>query len=398
MKFGVFYEHQLPRPWEEEDEHRLYREALEQIQLADELGLDYAWEVEHHFLEEYSHSPAPEVFLANAAGVTEDIRLGHGVKLMPPAFNHPARVAEQVATLDLVSDGRVEWGTGESASRTELEGFGVPPGEKKDMWRETTEQVANMLTMEPYPGHDGEYFEMPARNVIPKPVQDPHPPLWVACSSRETIEYAARNGMGALANAFVSPEEAEEWVDRYYEVLREECVPIGHTVNPNVAMVAGFACHHDWEEARRRGAIGLRYFQYALEHYYVRDEPHTPGHTDIWAQFEAEHDFDELVHDDEDDSAIGTPEDLTEYLREMATAGVDQVVFLQQAGTNEHEHICESLELFAEAVMPEFHEGEAEREAEKRAELEPYIEEAFERKEAMEEPDERETPSYRPYT
>jgi hypothetical protein len=120
MKFGIFYEHQLPRPWNDGDEHRLFQEALDQVELADKLGIDYAWEVEHHFLEEYSHSSAPEIFLAACSQRTRKIRLGHGICLMPPKYNHPARVAERIATLDLVSNGRVEFGTGESASLMEL--------------------------------------------------------------------------------------------------------------------------------------------------------------------------------------------------------------------------------------------------------------------------------------
>ena len=107
MKFGVFYEHQLPRPWVEGSEQQLFQDALSQVELADRLGIDYAWEVEHHFLEEYSHSSAPEVFLAAASQRTKRIRLGHGIVLMPPGYNHPARVAERIATLDLVSNGRV---------------------------------------------------------------------------------------------------------------------------------------------------------------------------------------------------------------------------------------------------------------------------------------------------
>src|SRR5499426_3156292 len=125
MKFELFYEHQLPQPWGEDAELRLYQQALDQIELADRLGIDYVWEVEHHFLEEYSHSSAPEVFLAACSQRTKRIRLGHGITLMAPKYNHPARVAERIAALDLVSDGRVEWGTGESSSRLELEGFGI---------------------------------------------------------------------------------------------------------------------------------------------------------------------------------------------------------------------------------------------------------------------------------
>ena len=181
MKFGIFYEHQLPRPWSEGSEQRLFQEALDQIELADRLGIDYAWEVEHHFLEEYSHSAAPEVFLAAASQRTKYIRLGHGIVLMPPSYNHPARVAERIATLDLVSNGRVEFGTGESASRAELEGFGIDPATRRAQWRETVEQTANLLAMDPYPGFEGKFFSMPCRNLVPKPVQRPHPPLWVAC-------------------------------------------------------------------------------------------------------------------------------------------------------------------------------------------------------------------------
>src|SRR5213593_1605482 len=170
MRFGIFYEHQLPRPWEDGAELRLFQEALDQVELADRVGIDYAWEVEHHFLEEYSHSSAPEVFLAAASQRSKRIRLGHGIVLMPPAYNPPARVAERLATLDLVSGGRVDWGTGESASRAELEGFGIDPNERRAMWRETVEQVANMMVMDPYPGFSGKYFSMPVRNVLPRPV------------------------------------------------------------------------------------------------------------------------------------------------------------------------------------------------------------------------------------
>ena len=143
MKFGIFYEHQLPRPWGLGAEQQLIQDALDQVELADQLGIDYAWEVEHHFLEEYSHSPAPEVFLAACSQRTKNIRLGHGIALMPPNYNHPARVAERIATLDLVSNGRVDWGTGESSSQAELGGFNIAVADK----RESTSYY-NLLGME----------------------------------------------------------------------------------------------------------------------------------------------------------------------------------------------------------------------------------------------------------
>src|ERR1700716_1771601 len=145
MRFGIFYEHQLPRPWSERSEADLLRDALEQVELADRVGLDYVWEVEHHFLEEYSHSSAPEVFLAAASQRTRRIRLGHGIIQVPPAVNHPARVAERVATLDLVSDGRVEFGTGESSSGAELGGFLIDRTLKREMWEEALDAVTRMF-------------------------------------------------------------------------------------------------------------------------------------------------------------------------------------------------------------------------------------------------------------
>ena len=379
MKFGLFYEHQLPRPWHDGDELTLFQNALDQVELADRLGFDHVWEVEHHFLEEYAHSSAPEVFLGACSQRTKNIRLGHGITLMPPAYNHPARVAERIATLDLVSNGRVEWGTGESAALLELGGFGIPVAEKRGMWREAVEQCANMMVMDPYPGYDGQYFSMPCRNVVPKPVQKPHPPLWVACSNRETIKLAARLGIGALTFAFVDPEEAKQWVDDYYRIFREECVPIGHAVNPNIAMVTGFSVHPDEEEARRRGEDGFRFFGFALGHHYIFGE-HMPGRTNIWGAFEAARPF---LPQGGPNRGIGTPAQLRTHLRGFADAGVDQVAFVQQGGRNRHDHICEALELFAREVMPEFHALEVERQARKTAELAPFLEAAMRRKVRM---------------
>jgi alkanesulfonate monooxygenase SsuD/methylene tetrahydromethanopterin reductase-like flavin-dependent oxidoreductase (luciferase family) len=213
MQFGLFYEHQAPGPISPERDRAVLNTALDELELADKLGYDYVWVVEHHFLEEYSHSSAPEVFLGALTQRTKRMRLGHGICVMPPAINHPVRVAERIATLDLLSNGRIEWGTGESGTAMEIEGFGVDYGQKKAMWAEATEQCANMLSMTPYPGYQGEFFSMPTRNIVPKPLQGPHPPLWVACSRRDTILAAAKAGMGALVFGFASPEQAGVWVD-----------------------------------------------------------------------------------------------------------------------------------------------------------------------------------------
>jgi alkanesulfonate monooxygenase SsuD/methylene tetrahydromethanopterin reductase-like flavin-dependent oxidoreductase (luciferase family) len=377
LKFGVFYEHQLPRPWADGAEEKLFSDALDQIELADRVGIDHLWQVEHHFLEEYSHSSAPEVFLAACSQRTRNIRLGHGIVLMPPKYNPPARVAERIATLDLISHGRVEWGTGESGSAVELGGFGVDRDEKSAMWREATEQAINMTVMSPYPGFNGKYFQMPCRNVVPKPVQKPHPPLWMACSKRESIHKAARNGVGALAFAFVEPEQAAKWVAEYYDIIRSnDCVPIGHAVNANVALVSGMSVHARMDEAIRRGLDGFKFFGYSLGHY-AAFGAHQPTLTNVWERFL---EIKDTLPRDAGHGGIGTPEQVRDHLRRYEEAGVDQMIFVQQSGNNQHEHICESLELFAKAVMPEFKTREAVRQVKKQQLLAPFIAGALARK------------------
>jgi alkanesulfonate monooxygenase SsuD/methylene tetrahydromethanopterin reductase-like flavin-dependent oxidoreductase (luciferase family) len=389
MRFGVFYELQLPRPWAPGDEHRLFKEALDQVVLADRLGYDHAWEVEHHFLEEYSHSSAPEVFLASAAALTRTIRLGHGIRQVIARYNHPARTAECVATLDIMSDGRVDFGIGEGATRLELGGFNVPAKEKRAMSLEAAEQIANMMVLEPYPGFEGKSFSMPCRNVLPKPVQKPHPPMWMACTNRDTIKLAASLGLGALAFAFTNAEEARNWSTIYYDIIRSDaCVPLGWSVNANIAMVSAFSIHRDRAEAIRRGQEGFEFFGYALNALVAQDT--VPGYSRLWPTFlEKRGDkTDRLIaaaaeHNAGQAAGIGTPEDMRRHLRGYQEAGIDEIIFMQQAGRNRHDHICEALSLFAAEVMPEFKAELAAREAEKAARLAPFIERALARKERM---------------
>lgn len=376
MRFGVFYELQLPKPWDEGSELRMINEAMEQVQLADRIGIDYAWAVEHHFLEEYSHCSASEVFLSALAAKTQRIRVGFGIRHVIPNYNHPARTAEAVAMLDLVSNGRLDFGIGEGATRLELHGFGVPTKRKQALSLEAGEQIANMMVMEPYPGYEGEGFTFPCRNVVPKPIQKPHPPMWLACTNRRTIETAARNGLGALAFTFVDPEEAKTWADTYYSIIKsDECVPLGHFVNANIAVVAGFSLHEDAEEGRRRGSDGFAFFRYAINALVANDTK--PGRSSLWQEYE------ELRHRDLPTIAspgIGSPAEFREHVAEFEDVGVDQIILLQQSGRNRHEHICESLELFGSEVLPHFTPGREEREAKKAAELAPYLERALTRK------------------
>jgi alkanesulfonate monooxygenase SsuD/methylene tetrahydromethanopterin reductase-like flavin-dependent oxidoreductase (luciferase family) len=384
----------------------VFREALEQAELADRLGIECLWLVEHHFLEEYSHSSAPEVFLGAVSQRTKNIRLGHGIVQMPPQFNHPARVAERISTLDQISGGRVEFGTGESSSGAELLGFGINPDDKRAAWEEGLRVALRCMTEEPFTGHRGPLVTMPPRNVVPKPHQKPHPPVWVACTRRDTIHLAAQYGIGALSFAFFDPEEARLWVDDYYATLATECVPVGDAVNANLACVTSFMCHPDAAEAVARGAEGSNFLGYSLGHYYVFGR-HRPGHTDLWSEYverRAEQGYDpdavsaavardiglqaKAMQDGTSGlrGAMGTPDQVRDYLRRYEDYGVDQVILSSSAGRNRHEHVCESLELFAREVMPEFQDREEKREREKAERLAPVIEAAMARKPATDHP------------
>ena len=337
------------------------------------------------------------MFLAACAALTKTIRVGHGIRQVIPNYNHPARTAEGLATLDIISNGRLDFGIGEGATRLELGGFGIPAREKRALALEAAEQIANMMVMHPYPGFEGNGFSFPCRNVLPKPMQKPHPPMWMACTNRDTIKVAASIGVGALAFSFVDPDEARAWADIYYGIIKsDQCVPIGHAVNANIAMVSNFSVHQDRAEAIRRGQEGFEFFSYAVNALVAHDV--LPGRSRLFEDFQASR----AASDDEiiaatraaarNANGIGTPADIREHIEGFQAAGVDQVIFLQQAGRNRHQHICESLELFAAEVMPAFKAQVAEREAKKAAELAPFLEAAMARKRWMKPLEDHEIP------
>ncbi len=374
MKFGIQYQLNVVRPldrddWGPDDEHKRFQEALEQIEFADKLGFDYIFETEHHFLEEYSASSAPEVFLAAASQRTKNARLIHGIVQMPPKQNHPARVAERIATLDLVSNGRVEFGTGEGATSTEIDGFGTRREDKKAAWEEATRECLRMMTMTPYPGFEGDYFSMPERNIVPKPLQKPHPPVWVAASRLETVMVGARLGMGAMGVGFETPEEAQERVSRYYELIRN-CRPIGKAINPALAAGGTMMMGRTNEEAMQRGLRGAQFFGFALG--FTNGEVHH-GRDHLNREFVRrfglegkENVVTETEPDDETQRTlfragrrgnfIGSPEFVRENLRKYEDAHIDIMNFYIQVHERRHEDIMETLEMFAKEVMPEFQE------------------------------------------
>jgi alkanesulfonate monooxygenase SsuD/methylene tetrahydromethanopterin reductase-like flavin-dependent oxidoreductase (luciferase family) len=335
------------------------------VELADRLGVDHLWAAEHHFLPEYSHSSAPEMFLAAASQRTRRIRLGHGI--VQATTNHAARIAERIATLDVLSGGRAEFGLGEGQGMMELEPFGVPMEEKRARFEDTVRAVLPMLCREAW-SYNGEYVTFPERCVVPKPVQQPHPPLWVACTKVKTIRDAARWGMGALGFQFASPERADVWVRAYYnEFLHRRDQLTAHLPNPQVAVASYFMCCPTDAEARRL-ADGVTFFEWSLGQYSRKHM--SPGQGSLWERYLEWRQTDKgRAAVEAPKGLVGSPATLIDTLRQMQAAHIDQVILLMQAGKTAHEDVCDSLELFAAEVMPEFHAADVDHQAWKQAVL-----------------------------
>ncbi len=360
MKFGIFYELSVPRPFED-NERIVYENAIEQVKLADQLGFDQVWAVEHHFLEEYSHCSAPELFLTACAMVTERIRVGHGIVTCVPEFNHPIRIAERAAVLDVLSGGRLEMGTGRSATWTELGGFQADPDTTKKSWDEFVHAIPKMWTQERY-RHDGQFFSMPSRAVLPKPIQKPHPPLWVAVSSPGTEDDAADRGMGCLGVNFTTFAEQERKVREYRRRI-QYCEPAGAFVNDQLNTINFLFCHDDSEVGVTTGRKMMGQFQYmagqldmAKEVYPTRAYPSAGLLANARRQASSPGDLKEPP----EGIAVGNPDQIIRELKKWEATGVDRVQFLLNAAESiPQEQVLASLRLFAEEVMPHFTDDEA---------------------------------------
>jgi alkanesulfonate monooxygenase SsuD/methylene tetrahydromethanopterin reductase-like flavin-dependent oxidoreductase (luciferase family) len=355
VKFGIFYELSVPRPFDV-NERVVYENSLEQVRLADELGFDQVWAVEHHFLEEYSHCSAPELFLTACAMITENIRVGHGIVTCVPEFNHPIRIAERAAVLDVLSGGRLEMGTGRSATWTELGGFQADPDTTKKSWDEFVHAIPKMWTQERY-SHQGQFFSMPSRAVLPKPVQKPHPPLWVAVSSPGTEDDAADRGMGCLGVNFTTFAEQERKVREYRRRI-QYCEPAGAFVNDQLNTINFLYCHDDSEVGVSTGRKMIGQFQYmagqldmAKEVYPTRAYPSAGLLAGARKQAASPGDLKEPP----EGIAIGNPDQIVRELKKWEATGVDRVQFLLNAAeTIPQQQVLDSLRLFAEEVMPHF--------------------------------------------
>ena len=363
MKFGIIYELQMQKPWDDRvNEYNIYHNALEQIELADRLGFDYAWEVEHHFLEEYSHSSSPEVFLAAASQRTQNIRLGHGIALLPNPFNHPIRVAERAAALDIVSNGRVDLGTGRSVTEQELGGFGIDPADSRPMWEEAIQMIPKMWTTDSF-SWEGDYFVVPPRNVLPKPVQKPHPPLWMACTQPESFRIAGSKGIGALSFGFIAPGVLEASLTVYRNAIGD-AEPVGAFVNNQFAATT-FACVAPTdEEAIEYGRPAAEFFQESLGILFVpwgksSNVPESYRYYQTLAQMVeqrlAESDGSRFEEGIEAGALlVGSPERARKVVQNYIDAGVDQLILLVQAGRIPHEKCMQTIKLFGEEVIPAF--------------------------------------------
>ncbi|HSD11765.1 MAG TPA: LLM class flavin-dependent oxidoreductase [Candidatus Binatia bacterium] len=361
MQFGLFFELSVPRPFGGDAERRVFENALEQARVAEEIGFDSLWVVEHHFLEEYSHSSAPELFLTACAMRTERIRLGHGAVVCVPQMNHPVRVAERAATLDILSGGRLELGTARSSTWTELGGFQVDPDDTKKTWDEYVRVLPRMWTEERF-AHEGFSFSMPERAILPKPLQKPHPPLWVTVTSPGTELDAADRGIGCLGVAAASYAEQERRTSEYHRRIKL-CDPVG-AVNERVSTLNFLYCHEDPKHAASTGLLMLGVFGLLNAHLLSTREAyptrayHSLGNLAPRASSDDGSPADRRAVPE--GIAIGDPAQIVAAIKRWESIGVDGINFIVNAAEIvSQEQVLESLRLFAREVMPSFRRGES---------------------------------------
>lgn len=377
MKIDIIFEMQTPRPWDELSDYRRWWEAVEETEFADQMGFDTVWCVEHHFLEEFSHSSAPEIFLSAVAQRTKNIRIGHGVVLLPSPFNHPIRVAERVAALDILSNGRVEFGTGRS-SEFEQTPFGINYSESRELFQEALD-IIPLMWHEGQFEHHGKFFDIPARSVFPKPLQKPHPPIWMAGTSPESWEIAGRNGAGMLGLTVFNPlSELVERNKRYKEAIKT-ANPVGRQVNNQTSAFTVVHCADDDDMAAEQGAeSALWYAKYAVRDL-IRLPDLPPTHRSDGTQLppemlervrenfrvlklaeEGRLTFEELMR--EDYVIVGSPQTCLDQLQRYHDAGIDHVLCFMQAAFITHEQVMRSIELFGKHIIPHFKKLDQEKE------------------------------------
>jgi alkanesulfonate monooxygenase SsuD/methylene tetrahydromethanopterin reductase-like flavin-dependent oxidoreductase (luciferase family) len=364
MKLDLLYEVDAPKPWgkphpwgQREREQRAYREAVEQIKLADRMGFHTIWAVEHHFREGRSHCPAPEVLLGALSQVTERIRLGFGVTLTPFAFTPPQRIAEKVASVDILSGGRAEWGTGRSTPM-EQTAFGVDRARSRDDWREAIEIVVGMWREE-YFEYESERFRFPRRMVTPKPVQDPHPPCWMAATTAGSSAVAGQHGLGLLSFSIMQPLDKMAAAVRDYRAASAKAVPLTGVRTNKVAAYTLVHCADSMAQAEANGIWdscawwyqNLAMFTLDWELVHLSKEEQDATFPLLKPLLEGNiplqhfHEADMLI--------VGDPERCFEKMKRYADLGVDQLICYVQFGYHPHESVMRTIELLGKEVIPE---------------------------------------------
>jgi alkanesulfonate monooxygenase SsuD/methylene tetrahydromethanopterin reductase-like flavin-dependent oxidoreductase (luciferase family) len=315
--------------------------------------------VEHHFREGGSSCPANEVVLGALAMVTQSIRLGFGVVLMPPGFQHPARVAEKVATVDILSKGRVEWGTGRSTPMEQIS-FGVPIDDRsREQWREAVQFVVRAWESERF-SWDSPLVSFPERIQTPKPFQDPHPPCWLAAATEPSAVNAGRLGLGLLSFALVQPVEAmAHHVQVYRDAQTEPAEPLTRVRNDRIGAYTLVHCCDDLDEAKGYGLWdSLAYWYRHIAQFTLDWEAPNLSQEEQDAIFPLlapllEGPIDVQHYLDQDMVIVGTPEMCLEKIKRYEASGVDQLLCYVQFGTLPHERVMRCLELLGTEVIPE---------------------------------------------
>jgi alkanesulfonate monooxygenase SsuD/methylene tetrahydromethanopterin reductase-like flavin-dependent oxidoreductase (luciferase family) len=362
MKFALFYEIPVARPWHRNSEFEAYRETVEQAVLGEQAGFDSFWTVEHHFLEEFSHCSNPEVLYGHIAAKTSRMRLGYGVRLLPKPYNHPIRSAESAAVLDLLSDGRVEFGTGRSATRSEMEGFGIDPQDTRGMWREALDMIVGAWTQDEF-AFEGEYWSLPKRRVLPKPRQNPHPPIWAATTSIDGHRMMGQLGLGLCSfSVGVPPEELRPKVDAYRQGLSECTKPVGAFVNDQAATFTMVHCADDNERAFKEAAESMEWYPAvgaksiaSLADWQQGKDLGTYSYAADIARMRDEGGLDAISFDyirDSGAAMVGDPKRCIEIGERYRASGCDVLFCLVNPYKIPHAAVMRSIELLGKHVIP----------------------------------------------
>ncbi|MGW0532386.1 LLM class flavin-dependent oxidoreductase [Streptomyces sp. NPDC003032] len=375
MKFSVIFEAQLADPTVER-EHQVIHDSVEQAVLAEEVGFDRVWAVEHHSLKWYAHMSAPEIFLTWVAARTSTIRIGHGVVCMPFNFNHPARVAERAAMLDLLSGGRLDLGAGRGGTEQETSLCGVDKARTTQEVEEALRVIGKAWEKEELE-HHGELLDIGPHPILPRPKQTPHPPLFLACSRTETLTQAAELGIGALVMGFAGPESIAGMRQAYDAAIaaRTGARLVSSVVNDHFSVLCPTIVLDDREAARRVGIRGQRFFAQSIGHWYggagVPDEAVVEGGDEAARMREAAEQVVARLNEHNipvrptstatfnADHAYGTADDAIAYVERLRDAGADEIMCLIQMGTVPQEACLETLRQWGEKVIPCFRTREA---------------------------------------